>query len=288
MPFTAEAAPLGAGAPPAGAAPIPASRLKGTIVGVAPPSMGGSAPPAAGAPEHQFGSPAGVNPLGGTMALDGGGFNQFNLPPQGAPGGNPALDPTPPPPAYGAPAGGFGGPAPGEAAFATPPPPAMGGVYGAPPPPADPYGAPPGMGQPMGGPPMGGAPMGGNPYGAPPPQDFGGQVQQGFNQMGQAFNDFGNQMNQQMGMQPYQGGAPMMQGPGGAMVPPGEKSWMVTLLLCFFGGYLGIHRFYTGHTLFGVIQLLTGGGCGLWALYDFIMILTGKYTDAQGRPLVKQ
>ena len=31
----------------------------------------------------------------------------------------------------------------------------------------------------------------------------------------------------------------------------------------------------------------TLGGCGIWAFIDIIMIVTGKYTDAQGRPLVK-
>jgi TM2 domain-containing membrane protein YozV len=92
------------------------------------------------------------------------------------------------------------------------------------------------------------------------------------------------------GMQQYPG-APMM-GPGGGamgmMAPPGEgKSWMITLLLCAFGGGLGAHRFYTGHILFGVIQLFTCGGFGVWYIIDFVFILLGKYTDAQGRPLVK-
>jgi hypothetical protein len=69
--------------------------------------------------------------------------------------------------------------------------------------------------------------------------------------------------------------------------PTSEKSWLVTLLLCFFLGVFGIHRFYTGHTGIGVAQLLTGGGCGIWALIDFIMILVGNYKDASGLPLKK-
>ncbi|MBQ2839468.1 MAG: TM2 domain-containing protein [Muribaculaceae bacterium] len=61
-----------------------------------------------------------------------------------------------------------------------------------------------------------------------------------------------------------------------------EKSWLSTLLLCFFLGGLGIHSFYAGKTVFGVIQLLTGGGCGIWWLIDFIIILVKKYKDGEG------
>ncbi len=66
------------------------------------------------------------------------------------------------------------------------------------------------------------------------------------------------------------------------------KDWLTTLLLCFFLGGFGIHRFYTKHTGIGVAQLLTLGGCGIWALVDFIMILTNSYKDADGNPLVRK
>ena len=66
-----------------------------------------------------------------------------------------------------------------------------------------------------------------------------------------------------------------------------QKEWLVTLLLCFFVGYLGIHRFYTGHTAIGIVQLLTLGGCGVWTLIDFIIILVGSYKDSDGRLLKK-
>ncbi|MGC4059050.1 MAG: TM2 domain-containing protein [Chitinophagaceae bacterium] len=54
-----------------------------------------------------------------------------------------------------------------------------------------------------------------------------------------------------------------------------DKSQLAAALLCFFLGGLGIHRFYLGYTWQGIVQLLTGGGCGIWALIDFIRILTG-------------
>lgn len=49
----------------------------------------------------------------------------------------------------------------------------------------------------------------------------------------------------------------------------------VAVLLCFFLGAIGVHRFYLGDTLIGVIQLLTLGGLGIWSLIDFIRLLTG-------------
>lgn len=63
--------------------------------------------------------------------------------------------------------------------------------------------------------------------------------------------------------------------------------WFITLLLCFFVGFLGVHRFYTGSMLLGVGQLLTFGGCGLWTMVDFALILMNTYKDGNGRLLVK-
>ncbi len=61
-----------------------------------------------------------------------------------------------------------------------------------------------------------------------------------------------------------------------------SKSQLVAALLCFFLGGLGIHRFYLGYTWQGVVQLLTGGGCGVWALIDFIRILLGTLKPKNG------
>ena len=70
-----------------------------------------------------------------------------------------------------------------------------------------------------------------------------------------------------------------------AQPKPAEKSWLVTALLSFFVGFLGIHRFYTGYIVIGIVQLLTLGGCGLWALIDLICILANKFKDAKGQAL---
>ena len=62
------------------------------------------------------------------------------------------------------------------------------------------------------------------------------------------------------------------------------QSKMTMALVCFFLGGLGIHRFMMGYSNWW-IQLITLGGCGLWALYDFIMLLMGSMKMADGRDL---
>lgn len=54
-----------------------------------------------------------------------------------------------------------------------------------------------------------------------------------------------------------------------------DNEMIIAAILCFFLGGLGIHRFYLGYTTVGLIQLFTAGGCGIWALIDFVRILTG-------------
>jgi TM2 domain-containing membrane protein YozV len=67
--------------------------------------------------------------------------------------------------------------------------------------------------------------------------------------------------------------------------PP--KDWLTTLLLAIFLGTFGVHRFYVGKTGTGLLMLFTCGGCGVWTIIDWVMIATGSFMDAQGRPLVR-
>lgn len=49
--------------------------------------------------------------------------------------------------------------------------------------------------------------------------------------------------------------------------------WVCTWLF----GSLGVDRFVRGQVGLGVLKLLTAGGCGVWALIDWIICLTKVY-----------
>ncbi len=66
------------------------------------------------------------------------------------------------------------------------------------------------------------------------------------------------------------------------MAKKSAKNRLVAFLLCFFLGFLGIHRFYVGKIGTGIVQILTLGGLGIWALIDLIMILAGAFKDKKG------
>jgi TM2 domain-containing membrane protein YozV len=68
-----------------------------------------------------------------------------------------------------------------------------------------------------------------------------------------------------------------------------DKSRLLALLLAFFFGVFGAHRFYVGKTGTAVAMLLLDltlvgfAVTGIWSVIDCIFIALGEFTDGDGR-----
>jgi len=64
-----------------------------------------------------------------------------------------------------------------------------------------------------------------------------------------------------------------------------KRSRGVALLLSFFGGLFGLHRFYVDKPRTAIAMLVTGGGFFIWYLYDLVLIAAGEFRDSEDLPL---
>ncbi|MDC0079666.1 TM2 domain-containing protein [Pseudomonadota bacterium] len=67
-----------------------------------------------------------------------------------------------------------------------------------------------------------------------------------------------------------------------------EKRILPTFLLFLVLSWpLGAHRFFLRRYASAILFIITIGGCGIWWIIDFILIVTGSMKDHKGK-LVKQ
>lgn len=51
------------------------------------------------------------------------------------------------------------------------------------------------------------------------------------------------------------------------------KDPTMALILSIVAGGFGVDRFYIGDTGLGILKLLTCGGCGIWTIIDYFLIM---------------
>jgi len=64
---------------------------------------------------------------------------------------------------------------------------------------------------------------------------------------------------------------------------PGRLDYTIAWILLTFLGFFGIHRFYMGKWLSGILYLISGGIFGIGYLYD-LWTLNDQVTQINGRP----
>jgi TM2 domain-containing membrane protein YozV len=61
------------------------------------------------------------------------------------------------------------------------------------------------------------------------------------------------------------------------------KPYTTTLWLTIALGLLGIHRLYVGKMGTGILYFISGGFIGIGWIIDIFQVLTGNFTDKQGK-----
>ena len=64
-----------------------------------------------------------------------------------------------------------------------------------------------------------------------------------------------------------------------------RRKILPALILCLVFGLFGTHRFYVGKVGTGILQMLTLGGLGFWVIFDAVLLILGKFVDAEGAQL---
>lgn len=68
---------------------------------------------------------------------------------------------------------------------------------------------------------------------------------------------------------------------------PRQRHYLAVFFFSFMWGSFGVDRFYLGKIGTGILKLLTLGGFGIWALVDFVLIISGSMKDKWGRPMLQ-
>ncbi|MDR1766037.1 MAG: TM2 domain-containing protein [Lachnospiraceae bacterium] len=65
-----------------------------------------------------------------------------------------------------------------------------------------------------------------------------------------------------------------------------NRSTALGLMWLSLLGLFGIHRFYLGKVVSGILFFCTVGGCLVWLVVDIVLLARGDMTDSKGRPLM--
>ena len=113
-------------------------------------------------------------------------------------------------------------------------------------------------------------------------QDWGRQAGQQAQEWGREARDWGRDVKGRFTQQTGETGMAASED-----VRTGTRSKWIAFMLCLLLGRWGIHRLYVGKIGTGLLYMATKGFGYAGVVMDLILILTGHFTDGEGRPLRK-